>query len=341
MQGAREKEQGKRSKGNTIPGVDLLQLATHNSQLASHNPSPITQGPILITGATGFIGRRLTERLVSAGAEVTALTLPGEESLLPQGVRVVSGDITDATNVHQATSAVQPAWIIHLAAVGVTNPDLPFMTVCRVNVDGVINVLDAAHAVPAVRRIVLVGSSYEYGARRTDEGLDPFNAYSASKVAAWAFARAAYNTWGAPVVWVRLFQVYGPGQREQALIPAAIRAALSGADFRMTAGAQQRDFVFVDDVVAGLLAVAAAPDLEGRALDIATGHLYRIRDVVERIWELSGARGRILAGALPYRPGEVPAIPADVDRTRRLTGWEAQVGLEEGLQQTIEVMRKA
>ncbi len=305
-------------------------LSTFNFELAT---------PVFLTGATGFIGRRLAERMVAAGAAVTALVLPGEESLLPDGARAVTGDITDADSVSQTITAAQPALIVHLAAVGITNPDLPFATASRVNVGGTINVLEAARTVPAIRRIVLVGSSYEYGARRADDGLDPFNAYSASKVAAWAFARAAYNAWGAPVVWMRLFQVYGPGQREQALIPAAIRAALNGDDFRMTAGAQQRDFVYLEEVVEGLLAAATAPGIEGRALDVGTGQLHCIRAVVERIWALSGARGRILAGVLPYRPGEVPAIPADIDRTRRLTGWEAQTGLEEGLQKTIAEMR--
>ncbi len=291
--------------------------------------------PIFLTGATGFIGRRLAERLVAAGATVSALVLPGEEALLPAGVRPLVGDVTMPATVTDALATARPALIVHLAAVGVAEPDLSFATVCHINVGGSINILEAARALPTVRRIVLVGSSYEYGARRTAEGLDPFNAYSASKVAAWAFARAAYNAWSMPIVWLRLFQVYGPGQREQALIPAAIRAALRGADFRMTAGEQQRDFVFIEDVVRALLAAITAPAIEGRALDIGTGHLYRLRTVVERIWTLSKAQGRILVGALPYRPGEVPAIPADVDLTRRLTGWEALVGLEEGLQKTI------
>lgn len=308
------------------------QRSTLNLKLATH---------VFLTGATGFIGRRLTQRLVTAGAEVTALVLPGEANLLPDGVRAIPGDITVPETVARAIDAAQPDLVIHLAAIGITNPDLPFTAACAVNVGGVINVLDAARQMKTINRIVMIGSSYEYGARRADEGLDPFNAYSAAKVAAWAFARAAFNTWGAPVVWMRLFQVYGPGQREQALIPAAIRAALSGDDFPMTAGEQQRDFVFIEDVVEGLLAAAGAPGIEGRALDVGTGQLHRVRAIVERIWALSGARGRILAGALPYRPGEVPAIPADVDRTRRLTGWEAQTGLDEGLQKTILTMRDA
>jgi len=314
-------------------------MSEASPQPGIHNPQPTT--PIFLTGATGFIGRRLAERLVTAGADVTALVLPSEASLLPEGVRAIPGNITRAETVVEAIAATQPGLIIHLAAIGITTPDLPLTAACDVNVCGVIHVLDAARQVKTINRIVLVGSSYEYGARRAEEGLDPFNAYSASKVAAWAFARAAFNTWGAPIVWMRLFQVYGPGQREQALIPAAIRAALDGDDFPMTAGEQQRDFVFLEDVVDGLLATTVAPGLEGRALDIGTGRLHRIHTIVERIWALSGARGRILAGALPYRPGEVPAIPADVDRTRRLTGWEARTGLEEGLQKTIFGTRDA
>ena len=295
--------------------------------------------PVLLTGATGFIGRRLAARMVAAGTQVSALVLPGEEDLLPAGVCAFPGDVTGADSVTEAVREVLPVVIVHLAAVGVTNPGLPFTAACHVNVGGTINVLDAACEIGTAQRIVLVGSSYEYGARRADDSLDPFNAYSASKVAAWAFARAAYNAWRAPVVWMRPFQVYGPGQREKALIPAAIRAALNGDNFRMTAGEQQRDFIFVEDVVQSLLAAITAPNIEGRVLDVGTGALYPIRDVVELIWNLTDAPGKILAGALPYRPGEVPAIPADVARTRVLTGWAARVGLEDGLRKTIEGMR--
>ncbi len=219
---------------------------------------------------------------------------------------------------------------------GITQPGLPAAEALRVNVGGTLALLDAVRAVGSVRRMVLVGSSYEYGARRCNEGLDPFNSYSASKVAAWAFARAAYNAWRAPVVWMRPFQVYGPGQRSRALVPAAIRAALAGENFQMTAGAQQRDFIFVADVVAGLIAALTAPHIEGQALDLGTGALRTIHEVVARIWALTEARGQMLAGAIPYRPGEAPAIPADAARTRRLLGWEAETSLADGLRQTIE-----
>lgn len=302
-------------------------------------PIPAPTVAAFVTGATGFIGRRLIPALLETGYSVAALTLPGEAHHLPGEVRIFRGDVTDVGALSAALSEATPTHIFHLAAVGITDLALPMAEACRVNVGGVINVLEVTRGLPSVQRVVLAGTSYEYGARRADDGLDPFNAYSASKVAAWAFARAAHNAWQLPVVTVRPFQVYGPGQRRNAVVPAAIAAALRHEDFRMTLGEQQRDFIFVADVVRGLLAAAEAPDIEGRVLDLGTGELHPVRDVVERIWDLTASKGRILAGALPYRPGEVPAIPANVHRTRLLTGWQATIPLEQGLQRTIDAMQ--
>ena len=294
--------------------------------------------PVFLTGATGFIGRRLTQALLNLGCTVSALVLPGDAQALPEEVRTYPGDVTDPGSLADALADVKPTVVFHLAAIGMANPCLAMGAACRVNVDGVINILDAVHAVDDVQRVILVGSSYEYGARRSDDELDPFNPYGASKVAAWAFARAAHNAWGLPVVWVRPFQIFGPGQHTKALVPAAILAAIGQEDFQMTRGEQQRDFVFVSDVVAGLLAAGRAPGIEGRVLDLGSGQLRSIRQVVERIWSLADARGRVIAGALPYRPGEVPAIPANVQRTRLLTGWEASTSLDEGLALTIDAL---
>ncbi len=296
---------------------------------------------VFITGATGFIGSSLIRILRRGEAEVQALVLPGEADSLPPDIPSYEGDVGDAVAVKSALMQARPDVFMHLAAVGLRTPNLSFQEACRVNVGGVLNALSAIRDHPTVRRLVLVGSAHEYGARRADDSLDPFSVYSASKAAAWAFARAAYNAWGAPVVWVRPFQVYGPGQRTEALIPAVIASALSGEDFAMTSGEQQRDFIFVDDICRGLIAAATVPDIEGRVLDLGTGTLRTVRAVVERLWALMDAEGTIHAGVLPYRPGEVPAIPADVARTYRLTGWRAQVSLADGLRRTVDTTRMA
>jgi dTDP-glucose 4,6-dehydratase len=187
--------------------------------------------------------------------------------------------------------------------------------------------------------VLLVGTSHEYGARGAIEGLDPFNAYAASKIAAWAFGRMYWRAWGLPVVTVRPFQVYGPGQPHQSLIPATIRAALSGEDFPMTPGEQERDFVYVQDVVDGMLATVEAAGIEGTSLDLGTGIGHTVRNVVERIWQLMDAEGRVQSGALSYRSGEATRLVADADRTAQLTGWRATTSLEKGLHATIRSLQ--
>jgi nucleoside-diphosphate-sugar epimerase len=145
-----------------------------------------------------------------------------------------------------------------------------------------------------------------------------------------------YRAYGTPVVVARPFNAYGPGQDQRALIPSAIRAALIGEDFPITPGEQRRDFIFVTDVIDGLLEVATAHGIEGKSLDLGTGHATSVRDVVERVFSLCGGGGKPQVGALAYRPGVIWELVADADRTEQLTGWRAKIGLEEGLKATIK-----
>jgi UDP-glucose 4-epimerase len=306
---------------------------------------------VLITGAAGFIGQRLVRRLVGAGARVYAGLAPDEAperaARLPAQVHRLTFDLRDAAAVRSAVAeAMLPrhpcppageqsgAVVFHLAAVGVTDRAVDPALALAVNGGGTVHLLEALRD-RDVRRVVLTGTCYEYGAREAVEGLDPFNAYAASKVAAWAFGRMYWRVHGLPVVTVRPFQIYGPGQPGHTLIPAAIRAALAGEDFPMTPGEQERDFIYVDDVVEGMVA-AGASDVEGLSLDLGTGVARPVRQVVEQAWKLAGGSGRVLAGALPYRPGEVMRLMADAERTEGLIGWRARVGLEEGLRRTVD-----
>ena len=302
---------------------------------------------VLVTGATGFIGQRLVRRMVETGARVHAGVAADERrervAGLPAQVRCLTFDVREAQAVRVAVAEAVPDIVFHLAAVGVADPDVDPALALAVNAGGEVHLLEAVKG-REIERVVLVGTCYEYGAQEATEGgnragrFDPFNAYAASKVAAWAFGRMYWRAHGLPVVTVRPFQVYGPGQPAHTLVSAAIGAALAGRDFPMTPGEQARDFIFVEDVVEGMLAAAKAPSVEGESLDLGTGQAHVIRKVIAHIWEVAGARGQMLLGVLPYRPGVVMHIVADADRAARLTGWRAQVGLEEGLRRTIEAM---
>lgn len=294
---------------------------------------------VLVTGATGFIGHHLVARLAALGATIYAGTSPSSPapaSSSPSSLRYLAFDLREPEAVRAAVAEAAPDVAFHLAAVGVTNPDATPAAALAVNAGGTIHLLEALKdRASNIKRVVLTGTCHEYGAREAMEGLDPFNAYAASKVAAWAFGRMYWRAHGLPTVTVRPFQVYGPGQPEATLIPAAIDAALSGVNFPMTPGEQARDFIYVADVIQGMLAAATAPDIAGQSLDLGTGTARPIRAVVERIWQLTDASGRIQAGARPYRPGVVMHLAADAERTARLTNWRAQTTLEEGLRTTI------
>ena len=304
---------------------------------------------VLVTGAGGFIGSHLTRRLVAKGAHVSALTLTELDrrslaDVLGQ-VSLYAVDIGDADAVRQALGHIRPEIVFHLAAVGTSGPSITVPAAWRVNVEGTRNLLEAACR-SGVRRFVHTGTAYEYGQASgydlsTSKKLDPLAIYAASKMASHALVQEYGRTQGLPVVSLRLFAVYGPGQSAKSLMPAAVDAALEGRDFPMTAGEQLRDFVFVHDVVEGYLYAAAVEGIEGSITDLGTGNALTVREAVSRVFRLVGSPARLLAGALPYRPGEMMVQVADPRPARELLGWQATISLEDGLRQTIEWYRQA
>lgn len=332
-------------RSSEVPSGKQLSVASDDHK-AVDTLADLAKQRVLITGAAGFVGQHLVSRIAEVGSEIYVGVAPDEKpeciARLPGYARRLTFDLCDAGAVRAAVARAAPQVVFHLAAVGATDPGVDPRLALAVNAGGALNLLDAlrerAQAYDDVRRAVLVGTCYEYGAREGIEGLDPFNAYAASKVAAWAFGRTYWRAYGLSTVTVRPFQIYGPGQPAHTLVPAAIRAALAGEDFAMTPGKQERDFIYVGDVVDGLLAVAAAPGVDGQSLDLGTGQAHTLREVVEHIWAITGAQGKVLSGALPYRPGDVMHLVANADHTARLTGWRAKVGLEEGLRRTVETI---
>jgi len=298
---------------------------------------------VLITGATGFIGSHLAERLVGEGAEVTLAVEPGASqanivSILDK-VRVHEVDLRDGQTVRQLVREYQPSKVYHLAAVGVTEPDIDPLLAVQVNVLGTLNLLEALRETDC-DCLVNTGTCYEYGHNnppmREDQMVDPINAYAASKSATWLFCNMYHRTHGYPIVTVRPFTVYGPRQSEHALIPQVILSALRGKDFEMTGGEQTRDFTYVDDVVEGYIRASLSEKAIGQTINLGAGEEHAIKDVVLKVLELMNSPVRPLIGALPYRPGEIQRLYADSNKARELLGWQPQVGLEEGLRRTIE-----
>ena len=290
---------------------------------------------VLVTGASGFVARALVPRLLDH-AEVTLLLLeefgsgvplPGPLQKARPHVDAVYADLRNYQLTARAVRQAQPDHVIHLAAAGVTDPFLNVHTAVSHNVTGTLNLLRACFEAETDTRQVIVA--------RTPGEHTAMNVYAASKAAAWAFCEMYAQTAGWPIQGAMIFQAYGPGQPPHLLIPAALRAALAGEDFPMTAGDQAKDWIHIDDVADGFLALLQADLPPGSTVELGTGETTSVLEVVERLYALAGRGGRPLPGTLAGRPGEEPRQVADATATAAQTGWRARVPLADGLAQLV------
>ena len=286
---------------------------------------------VLVTGAAGFIGGRLCERLVMDGMEVHAVSRQARSS---GGVRWLQADLSSAADTRSVFAAVGPDVIFHLAGRPSASRGLDLvLPTLQQNLVAAVNVMVAAAEVGAPR-LVLAGSLEEGDALESDSVLS--SPYAVSKQAASAYARMLHSLHGLPIVIARIFMVYGPGQTEsEKLIPYLIRSLLRGESPRLGCGERPVDWVYVDDVVDALVTIGHAPGLVGETIDVGSGELVTIRALVERVMAILGTDTAPSFGELPERKRETVRV-ADAVRTRQETGWQARISLEDGLRATIE-----
>lgn len=295
---------------------------------------------ILVTGATGFLGKTIVPTLLRAGHRLTLLVKeeysmgkPLPVSLDRQAVSLQYADLRNLPQVRRAVVDSGAARVVHLAAVGTAAPFLKIDTALRHNLSGTLNLLKACFetAGSEVEQLVV--------ARTPGETL-AMNPYSASKAAAWEVCKMYANAFRWPIIGAMVFQAYGAYQQETSLIPSAIRAALNDDDFPMTAGTQKRDWVHVQDVAEAFkLAVSQKDILAGTTLEIGSGQSIAVRDIVQYIYTLSQSEGNPLFDALPTRRGEVPEQVADITICERELEWFPSTAIEDGLRQLIAESR--
>ena len=310
---------------------------------------------ILVTGADGFIGSHLTEALLRQGHDVRAFVfynsfnswgwldrLPPE---LTAGLDVFAGDIRDAHGVAQAMSGC--AVVLHLAAlIAIPYSYHSPATYVETNVMGTLNVLQAARRL-GVAKIVHTSTSEVYGtARRApideDHPLKAQSPYAASKIGADQLALSFYCSFDTPVAVIRPFNTYGPRQSARAIVPTIITQILGGArTLKLGALHPTRDLSYIEDTVAGFIAMAACDEAVGRVVHVGSGHEISIGDLAALIADLMAADIRIETETARLRPAksEVERLLADVTRAQTLLGHKPRYagldGLRRGLEETI------
>jgi UDP-glucose 4-epimerase len=302
---------------------------------------------VVVTGGAGFIGSHVVDRLVSVEAEVVVLddlSVGRRENLAAateRGATLIAGDICDAELVENTLAGA--AAVIHMACgnlrASLRNP----LHTDRVNSTGsLIVALGAAKA--DLERFVYVSSSEAYGSAVTepmseDHPLRPTTVYGASKAAGELYAQGCMRTYGLPVTVIRPFNSYGPREHSSGnsaeVIPkfvSRIRAGLAPVIFGD--GSQTRDFTWVEETAAGIVAATECDALVGEAVNIACGTQVSILEISRLLVELMGSD--IEPEVSEARPGDVATHWADTSKAKDVIGFEASVPIEVGLKRYVD-----
>ena len=248
-------------------------------------------------------------------------------------------ELTDGPSVRALVRHVNPDVVFHLAGHVIGSQGLEHVgPTFDLNMVSTIHILTAATETDRCR-VVLAGSMQEPHA--DDPAAVPCSPYAASKWACSGYARMFHALYQLPVIIPRPFMVYGPGQWDLTkLLPYVITSLLRGDTPRISSGTRQLDWVYVADVVDGLLVAAKSQYVDARTIDLGTGELVSIRDTVALVQELLGGRTEALFGAVADRPLERPHA-ARIDETTRLLGWTPATSLKDGLSETIAWYRSS
>jgi len=312
---------------------------------------------VFVTGADGFIGSQLVEILVAAGAKVRAMVyynswneigwLRDVPTSTLSDVELLTGDIRDAERVRQGVRGCD--YIFHLSSlIAIPYSYEAPRSYVETNVTGALNVLQACRDSDSFTRLVHVSTSEVYGTAQQvpiteSHPLVGQSPYSASKIAADKLAESYYLSFGLPVVTARPFNTYGPRQTARAVIPTIASQLLAG-NAKLSLGALHptRDFNYVTDTAAGMLALGLCKAAEGKVVNIGSGEEWSIAQTVEILSEIIGRQVEVDTDQARMRPekSEVNRLLADTTLIRQLTDWRSRVAFRDGLGLTVDWIRR-
>lgn len=306
---------------------------------------------MLVTGAGGFIGSHVAERLVGEGAEVTAFVRYSssahrgwlEHSALVNEMQFHFGDVGDADSVMAAMKSVET--VMHLAAlIAIPYSYEAPRNYVRANIEGTINVLQAARV--GGQRVVATSTSEVYGTTLyapidEDHPLQGQSPYSATKIGADKICEAFYRSFDVPVTVCRPFNTFGPRQSARAIIPTIITQLLAGPDLRLGALDPTRDLNYVENTVEGFLACASNDSAIGSVYNFGSGQEISIGDLAEKIADILEITPNYILEGKRKRPkkSEVMRLIASSAKADRELGWKPRYDINEGLERTVEWFR--
>ncbi|MEK6834677.1 MAG: GDP-mannose 4,6-dehydratase [Nanoarchaeota archaeon] len=303
---------------------------------------------ILITGADGFIGSYLTEKLLDCGALVSIYVhsdkLKNLNSIKSKLKNIIVGDISNINTVDLITKN-NPEIIFHLATESdvrnsIENP----IEVNKINLDGTLNVLEATRLLKdkGLERLIFVSSYLVYGTKhnkiKESDNFEPNTPYAASKAAADLYCQSYLKTFNLPIVIIRPSNIYGYRQNKN-FIRLFIDSALKDQDIRLEGGGSQtRDLIYIDDVIESLLIIGYDKKATGETFNLGSESEISIKEIAEKIINISGSKSKIIS--VEQRQGQDLRLCCDVSKFKRLFNWEPKINIEGGLTKIISCIKK-
>jgi len=310
---------------------------------------------VLVTGAGGFIGSHLTEKLVDLGAKVKAFVRYNSRNdwglieILPshtkEKMEVIMGDLRDSETIKSAMKDVDV--VFHLGAlIAIPYSYIHPREVVETNIMGTLNILNAAKEYKP-EKIIHTSTSEVYGTAQyvpIDEKhpLQGQSPYSASKIGADKLAESFYRSYDLPITTLRPFNTYGPRQSARAVIPTIITQALAQNKILLGSLEPTRDLSYVDDIVDGFIKAAESEKSTGEVINIGSGFEISINDLANKIISLIGKKVKIVSDPKRVRPpkSEVERLMADNSKAKELLNWKPKISLDKGLRKTIDWFSK-
>jgi UDP-glucuronate 4-epimerase len=312
----------------------------------------------LVTGGAGFIGSHLCERLLHEGHSVWAfddLNNFYTPAIKQANLRVlqslakpftfVHGDVSDRPALDELFRETQFDQVIHLAARAGVRPSLAEPALYqRVNVEGTVNLLEAARA-RGVRKLIIASSSSVYGMNskvpfaEDDPIFRPISPYAASKLACEALGHVYHHLYGMDIVMLRFFTVYGPRQRPDLAIHKFAQLITAGKPIPVFGdGSTARDYTYITDTIDGIMAATRGP-FGYQIVNLGESQTVKLSYLIELLERALGKKA--ILDRQPHQPGDVPITFANIEKARALLGYEPRVKIENGIEKFVHWFQSA
>jgi len=298
---------------------------------------------LLIVGGTGFIGSNVAKKALKNGFKVTVISKNNySQNKQINSVDYINVDISREKDLNNILKDKVFEYVLNLGGyVDHKNFSEGGKEVFETHFHGTLNLVKSINK-DNLKGFIQIGSSDEYGAniapQKENQREMPISPYSIAKTSATHFLQMLYRTEKFPVVILRPFLVYGPGQNSGRFLPQIIKGCLSGKEFETSSGEQLRDFCYIDDIADGILRAIKSDNINGEIINLASGDPISIRTVIEKVQTYIG-RGNPKFGKIAYRAGENMCLYADTSRAEQLLGWRSKTTIEDGIKKTVDHYR--